>query len=276
MGHSPPNHASSQARSDAGRTDNIPPFRPNDEVWRALCHDAGFAVTVCDREGNIVYANEHSLRFFRWQQAVRLGRDPTREHTDRRTMRDAAPHAAIEERLAFIARVCDTGRSLAYESLVQGIRLFITMRPVADDEGRRLVMITSRRMNAWERAEDLTDGSTELVEPETHDPGILATLSPRELDVLILLGEGLPHADIAERLGLSIRTVERHRDRLGQKLRATNRVDLARFAFRAGLAGLPDPAAAYFLKDNPRDPLDLSKPLRRHARRRVRLHDVLN
>ena len=75
---------------------------------------------------------------------------------------------------------------------------------------------------------------------ERHDPGVIATLSPRELDVLILIGEGLSSGDIAKRLHRSVRTIERHRDRLGQKLGVSNRVDIARFAMRAGLAELPE------------------------------------
>ncbi|MDQ7014734.1 MAG: LuxR C-terminal-related transcriptional regulator [Planctomycetota bacterium] len=243
---------------------------PNEHVWRALCNDTDASVTICDREGRILYANEHSNRVFRWQQASEPGHDPEQEGADRETVADAAARTAIEERLRLFARVCDTGRGLAYESLVQGIRQYVTVRPIENDAGQTLAIITARRMHAWERADTLADDTLDLVEPETHDPGILATLSPRELDVLILLGSGLPHADIAERLGLSIRTIERHRDRLGQKLRAGNRVDLARFAIRAGLAELPDPAQAHYLKDHPRDPLDLPLPLRKIARRRVR------
>lgn len=252
----------------------IPRFTPDEQVWRALCLDTDVSVTICDRDGKIHYANEHSNRFFRWQQTIKLGRDPGASGATRTTVRDAAAHSAIEERLKLFCRVCETGRGLAYESLVQGIRQFVTVRPLRGEDGRGYAMIVARRMHAWERAETLIDDTLELVEPDTHDPGILATLSPREIDVLILLGGGMTHAQIAERLELSVRTIERHRDRLGQKLRAANRVDLARFAIRAGLAELPDPAQAFYLEEHPKDPLDLPAPLRKIARRRVRSADM--
>lgn len=252
----------------------LPEFVSDESVWRALCSDSDAAVTVCDREGRIHFANELSNRFFRWQQTVKLGRDPGAANTARNTVKDAASAAAIDERLRLFTRVCDTGRGVAYESLVQGIRQFVTVRPVPGGQGQTFAMIVARRMHAWERAELLADETLEVVELETHDPGILATLSPRELDVLILLGGGMTHAEIAERLGLSVRTIERHRDRLGQKLRAGNRVDLARFAIRAGLAELPDPAQGFYLEEHPRDPLDLPASLRKMARRRVRASDM--
>jgi DNA-binding CsgD family transcriptional regulator len=252
----------------------VPDFAPTDQVWRALCVDTDVSVTICDRDGNIHFANEHSNRFFRWQQTIKLGRDPGYENTKRETVKDAAANLAIEERLRLFARVCDSGRGLAYESLVQGIRQFVTVRPIEGNDGKAFAMIVARRMHAWERAELLADDTLDLVEPNTHDPGILATLSPRELDVLILLGGGMTHAQIAERLELSVRTIERHRDRLGQKLRASNRVDLARFAIRAGLAELPDPAQAFYLEEHPKDPLDLPLPLRKIARRRIRATDM--
>jgi hypothetical protein len=66
----------------------------------------------------------------------------------------------------------------------------------------------------------------------------------------------------------SVRTIERHRDRICQKIGADNRVDLARFAIRAGLAELPDPADAAMLARQPYDPLDLSPPIAKVAARR--------
>lgn len=66
----------------------------------------------------------------------------------------------------------------------------------------------------------------------------LAALSERELQVLTLIGEGLSTAEIARRLGRRQETIRSHRRTLGKKLGISNRVELARFAIRAGLCSV--------------------------------------
>jgi two-component system nitrate/nitrite response regulator NarL len=66
------------------------------------------------------------------------------------------------------------------------------------------------------------------------DPGV--DLSGRERDVLSGLLAGLTSRGIAERLSLSVRTVESHRLRLRRKLGARSAADLARRAIALGLA----------------------------------------
>jgi two-component system response regulator NreC len=60
-------------------------------------------------------------------------------------------------------------------------------------------------------------------------------LSPRERDVLRLIGLGHTNPEIAGRLGLSVRTVEAHRARVQRKLAATSRAELVRHALDRGL-----------------------------------------
>jgi len=63
----------------------------------------------------------------------------------------------------------------------------------------------------------------------------LATLSPREREVLQLATEGFVNAEIAEKLFISPRTAETHRTNLMRKLGLQNQTDLVRFAIRKGL-----------------------------------------
>ena len=66
-------------------------------------------------------------------------------------------------------------------------------------------------------------------------------LSPRELEVAMLLSRGLRQEDIARRLSLSAKTVNTHKSRLFDKLGIGDAIALARLASQHGLA---DPAKA--------------------------------
>ncbi len=64
-----------------------------------------------------------------------------------------------------------------------------------------------------------------------HRRGLPAiALTPRELDVLRLLAKGNTNRQIAELLGLSVRTVENHRANLMGKLGLSSRVELVNYA----------------------------------------------
>lgn len=60
-------------------------------------------------------------------------------------------------------------------------------------------------------------------------------LPDREVEVLGLIAIGLTNAEIAERLIVSVRTVETHRAHIHQKLDVRTRAELVRIARGAGL-----------------------------------------
>jgi DNA-binding NarL/FixJ family response regulator len=60
-------------------------------------------------------------------------------------------------------------------------------------------------------------------------------LTPRELEVLKLIAEAHTSKEIAETLVISIKTVERHRANILEKLGMRDRVELTRYAIRRGL-----------------------------------------
>ncbi len=63
-------------------------------------------------------------------------------------------------------------------------------------------------------------------------------LTPREVDVLELVAEGLSNKAIAARLGISDQTVKFHVAAIAGKLGAANRTDAVRRAVRQGLIAL--------------------------------------
>ena len=70
--------------------------------------------------------------------------------------------------------------------------------------------------------------------------GKTGSLTPRERETLLLIGKGHTNNQIAQRMGVSIKTVERHRTHLMQKLNARNLVELIRVALKQGLIPLED------------------------------------
>jgi DNA-binding NarL/FixJ family response regulator len=70
------------------------------------------------------------------------------------------------------------------------------------------------------------------------EDGIQEPLTPRELQVLELLAQGLPNKAIAGRMGISDQTVKFHVAAIAGKLGAANRTDAVRRAVRRGLIAL--------------------------------------
>ena len=60
-------------------------------------------------------------------------------------------------------------------------------------------------------------------------------LTPRELQVLKLIAEAYTSKEIAQELVISLKTVERHRQNILDKLGMSDRVELTRYAIRRGL-----------------------------------------
>src|SRR5262249_52148220 len=90
------------------------------------------------------------------------------------------------------------------------------------------------------RAADL-DVDAILIGVDEHDDregAFEEPLTPREIEVLELLAEGLPNKAIADRLHISDQTVKFHVSSISGKLGAANRTDAVRRAVRRGLITL--------------------------------------
>ena len=65
--------------------------------------------------------------------------------------------------------------------------------------------------------------------------GSLDGLTDREQEVLRLIADGLTNQEIADRLTISAKTVERHRANIMGKLNLHSRTELVKYAIRKGL-----------------------------------------
>lgn len=89
-----------------------------------------------------------------------------------------------------------------------------------------------------------SSGSLQSVLPSAKTGERVATpidsLSAREREVLAEVAKGYTSQQIADRVGLSIKTIDSYRARLMQKLGLKDRADLMRVAFAAGLLDASD------------------------------------
>lgn len=77
------------------------------------------------------------------------------------------------------------------------------------------------------------------VPPSDPDAAKIATLTAREHEVIVLIGEGLKNRDIAARLHISETTVRHYLTVIFAKLEVTDRLELVVYAYRHGLVTLP-------------------------------------
>ena len=101
----------------------------------------------------------------------------------------------------------------ATDKIVEGIRRVLEGKVYLSDA---MVETMLRRTVGGEREE------------VTRSP--LDALADRELEVFRLIGQGVKTAEIAERLHLSVKTIETYRDRIREKLDLSDGTELAHYA----------------------------------------------
>ena len=80
--------------------------------------------------------------------------------------------------------------------------------------------------------------NTSIEKAKTHSSEINNTheiLSKREIEILKMFAEGFINKEIADRLFISIRTVESHKNHIMQKLNLKTQVELVKYAIRHNL-----------------------------------------
>ncbi|GAA4363865.1 response regulator [Paeniglutamicibacter cryotolerans] len=117
-------------------------------------------------------------------------------------------------------------KDVAPEELVNAVRL------VASGDAVVAPRVTARLLETYVRKG--ADGSAGHVAPPKRDP-LLEDLTPRELEVLGTISEGLSNAEIAHRFFLSEATVKTHVRRILTKLHLRDRVQAVVYAYETGL-----------------------------------------
>jgi len=152
---------------------------------------------------------------------------------------DFAPKEWALERIGFLNLAIERGHPLLIIEVLNGIRLCSTISPIevaGKDDSHWILLITVERISP-EKLQQLRDSKKpeEIIDANIIDLGPLAVLSRRELEILALMGHGFRQKQIAERLCRSVSTIDRHRERIGEKLGVTDRIKLVALARRAAL-----------------------------------------
>lgn len=132
-----------------------------------------------------------------------------------RRLTDEAPPAVMITGFADVPLAVETFRSGAFDFLEKPFSINTLIETV-----ERALTEDRRRMSA----------ATVAAEADA----LLSRLSDRERGVLDLLVEGLTSKEVGRRLGISHRTVERHRERIFERTGVRNAVELAALLPRRG------------------------------------------
>jgi DNA-binding CsgD family transcriptional regulator len=199
-------------------------------LWETMTTEPGVSVAILDEQGTILFLNAETIRIFFNNESP----EPVR---GKRLDQLGFPRPWVEERLAVFRQMKDDPRPRLMRTVWHGHQQFSWVRLIpADAQGEApTFMVITRRVPAGHESERLLQSEQGVIESGVIRLGDLDVLTPRELEVLTLLGNGLSIKDIAESLGRSVKTVERHRESIGAKLRMSKAVVLADLAREAGL-----------------------------------------
>jgi len=141
---------------------------------------------------------------------------------------------------------------------MQGLSGYEVCRAIRDDLGLRVpvLFVSGERTESFDRVAGLTIGADDyLVKPFAPDEMLARLrallrripleelddprLTPRELQVLRLLAEGVQQQGIARQLVISPKTVGTHIERILSKLGAHSRAEAVAIAYRLRLVAVP-------------------------------------
>ncbi len=144
-----------------------------------------------------------------------------------REARERCPSAAV------LALTIHEGREYFFAMLNAGASGYIPKSAAAEE-----LMIAIR---AVARGEVYLHSSVAQLLLQDHlrrgrgDEEGMGSLTDRENEVLTLVAEGLSNREIGERLGISAKTVARHRENIMRKLGLHSRTQLVKYAIKMGL-----------------------------------------
>ncbi len=215
---------------DTGETHGVVPAGIGTaSIWAALTTDTQCCVVLAEINGEVRFGNSGSGGCGCAFEACPL------KGTD--NVAEKLPTEQAAQLLTSMERASRNGTPVVLVWFLGGVRSRTVIRPIETESGSLILLTTRSAKDAYFTTEE-ADREGEIVHSLVGDAGPLASLTPRETQVLEMIGRGFSTAKIAKTLDRSTKTIEWHRASIGNKLNASNRVELARIAISAGLTTL--------------------------------------
>lgn len=149
-------------------------------------------------------------------------------------LQKASPHCP----LAVLAE--DVTRAHVYGAIRLGAKAFITLDAEPAEIVRAVQAAAANNLYLTQAAMDVLAGDASAPGAGMQQLAGQAVdgLSPREVEIIRLLCEGLGTKEVARHLHLSSKTVENHRYHIYRKLSVESVVELVRYAIQNGLVSL--------------------------------------
>ena len=194
----------------------------HDEFWLILRSQPGVGVLIIDRDGLVLFCNEQARTIYYGVDFNPVGK----------TIVDIEGPEFAAERMPLIRQVIDNGDPVLIRHVRGGRHTEAMIWPMHDVEDRkpRVMAVTRQLLEADEPTEPYR-----CVESKLVDLGPLDALTKRELEVLAMVGHGVPLKAVAKQLGVAQRTVERYRTDIARKLNINSIAEAARVVQLAGL-----------------------------------------
>lgn len=226
-----PSHTPLDPQPPPDEATPLPALAPDAQsLWNIMVQDPSAGVVICDIDGTVLWGNDRWVCLYLGPNA-RVG-DVIGKGWDEVGL----PRAWIDERLAMMREIKRTGEPVLLRTIWDGRQVLAWVYPIPPEEpGEPERFLTVSRVSSAD-AELLGEAAdARVLVSGVARFGELDVLTPREIEVLALLGQGLSIKEIAAALHRAEKTVGRHRDSIGAKLGLRNKVELAGVARRAGL-----------------------------------------
>ncbi len=151
----------------------------------------------------------------------------------------AARIARISPRTRILVLSMHAGEGYVAQALRAGVAGYLLKDSAPDELAIALKSVVSGKTYLSPAiSAQVVEGFLRSTSDSAPDP--LASLTERQREILQLVAEGNSNKEIADRLGVTVKTVEAHRAQVTERLGIRDLPGLVRFAIRAGLISSED------------------------------------